>query len=359
MVEDDLVEGLRRATTPFRELSAEQDVRAAQLQRSALVIDAVGSSIVDPEPPIVDGRSYVDRAIGAGVNVLSVTLAEHADDFDVLLDHVAAYLDLFAARPETTVHIEGRSGLDSIQASQKLGIIFGLQTGSVVGTDMARWTVAHKLGVRIAQLTYNERNLLGDGCMEADDRGLTSFGRQSIQEMNRLGICVDLSHSGERTSLQATAFSTKAVIYSHSNPQALGPSRRNITDEQMKEMASTGGVMGITPHSMLCHRVAGVRPTIDDMLDMIDYAIDLVGIDHVGVGSDVFESFSKLSWERTTKRWYPTGFIWETMAAEGFSKVSEWPNLTRGLVARGYADDDIAKVLGGNWLRVFQGVWTT
>jgi membrane dipeptidase len=117
--------------------------------------------------------------------------------------------------------------------------------------------------------------------------------------------------------------------------------------------------MGITPHSMLCHRVPGVRPTIDDMLDMIDYATGLVGVDHVAVGSDVFESFSKLSWERTTKRWYPTGFIWETMAAEGFSKVSEWPNLTRGLVARGYADDDIAKVLGGNWLRVFRDVWTT
>ena len=202
MVEDDLLEGVTPATTPSRELSAEQELRAAELQRSALVVDSVGSSIVDPEPPIVDGKSYIDRAIGAGVNVLSVTLAEHADDFDVLLDHAAAYLDLFAARPDTTVHIERRSSLDSVQASQKLGIIFGLQTGSVVGTDMSRWTVAHKLGVRISQLTYNERNLLGDGCMETDDRGLTSFGRQSIQEMNRLGICVDLSHGGERTSLQ-------------------------------------------------------------------------------------------------------------------------------------------------------------
>ncbi|HKY50193.1 MAG TPA: membrane dipeptidase [Candidatus Limnocylindria bacterium] len=341
----------------YRELSKDEDRRAVSLMRSSLVIDTIGSSLIKPEPPIIEGRSYIDRALAAGVNVLGVTLAAHADTFEVFLDNAAANFDLLAARPDTTLQVETLADIERARSSGRLGIIFGLQSGALVGTEMSRWTILHKIGVRLAQLTYNERNQLGDGCMEPEDRGLTSYGRQSIQEMQRLGICLDLSHAGTRTALDATAFSSKPVVYSHANPKAVGPGKRNLTDEQMKEMAKTGGVMGISPHSMLCHKKAGVRPTVDDMMDMFDYAIDLIGIDHVAVGSDVFESFTKLSWETTTKRWYPSGFVWETMAAEGFSSIAEWPNVVRGLVARGYSDEDIAKVIGGNWLRVFGQVW--
>jgi len=349
---------VRRATAQsYRDLSEEQERRAQKLQRSSLVIDAIGSSIVSPEPPIKDGKSYVDRALEAGVNVLNVTLAAHADGFDRFLDQAADYFDLFDARPESTMLVETTADIAKAQQSGKLGVIFGVQTGSIVGTDMYLWTIAHKIGCRMAQLTYNERNLLGDGCLEPENRGLTSYGRQSIQEMNRLGICLDLSHAGERTSLDATAFSAKPVMYSHADPKAIGPGKRNITDEQMKEMAARGGVMGLSPHSMLSHKVPGVRANVDDLMDMFDYAVDLIGVDHVAVGSDIFESFTKLSWETTTKRWYPSGFLWETMAAEGFSAISEWPNVTRGLVARGYKDEDIAKILGGNWLRLFKEVW--
>ena len=342
----------------YRKLTQEQEARVQRLQRSCLVIDAIGSSLIKPEPPIIDGKSYIDRAIGAGVNMLGVTLAAHADSFDVFLDNVAANFDLIAARPETTLHVETIADIERAQAAAKLGIFFGVQSGTLVGTEMSRWTIMHKLGVRLAQLTYNERNQLGDGCMEPEDRGLTSYGRQSIQEMQRLGICLDLSHAGTRTALEATAFSSKPVVYSHANPKAIGPGKRNLTDEQMKEMAKTGGVMGLSPHSMLSHKVAGVRANVDDLMDMFDYAIDLIGIDHVAVGSDVFESFTKLSWETTTKRWYPSGFVWETMAAEGFSSIAEWPNVVRGLIGRGYGDEDIAKVVGRNWLRVFQQTWS-
>jgi len=347
------------AARSYRELSDAQERHVQQQLRSALVIDTIGSSLIKPEPPIIEGRSYIDRALAAGVNVLGVTLAAHAETFEVFLDNVAANFDLLAARPEATLQVEALADIERAQASGKLGVIFGVQSGTLVGTEMSRWTIMHKLGVRLAQLTYNERNQLGDGCMEPEDRGLTSYGRQSIQELERLGICLDLSHAGQRTALDATAFSSKPVVYSHANPKAVGPGKRNLTDEQMKAMAKTGGVMGISPHSMLCHKKAGVRPTVDDMMDMFDYAVDLIGIDHVAVGSDVFESFTKLSWETTTKRWYPGGFVWETMAAEGFSSIAEWPNVVRGLVARGYGDEDIAKLVGGNWLRVFRQVWAS
>ena len=347
----------RTVASSYRDLDQEQEQRVQRLQRSCLVIDAIGSSIVSPEPPIKDGKSHVDRALEAGVNVLNVTLAAHADGFDTFMDQVADYLDLFEARPDTTMHVETIADITKAKESGKLGIMFGVQTGSIVGTDMHRWTIAHKLGCRMAQLTYNERNLLGDGCLEPENRGLTSYGKQSIQEMNRLGICLDLSHAGERTSLDAIAVSAKPAMFSHANPKAIGPGKRNITDEQMKAVAERGGVVGLSPHSMLSHKVAGVRANVDDLMDFFDYAVDLIGIDHVAVGSDVFESFTKLSWETTTKRWYPSGFLWETMAAEGFSGVHEFPNLTRGLVARGYSDADIAKILGGNWLRLFTEVW--
>jgi len=152
------------AATSYRDLSEEQERRALKLQRSSLVVDAVGSSIVSPEPPTKEGKGHVERALEAGVNVLNVTLAAHADTFERFLHQVADYLDLFDAR-ENTMQVETIADIAKARESGKLGIIFGVQTGSIVGTDMYLWSIAHKLGCRIAQLTYNERNLLGDGCM--------------------------------------------------------------------------------------------------------------------------------------------------------------------------------------------------
>lgn len=343
----------------YSTLTTDQEKRALEVQRRSLVIDAIGSSIVNPEPQPVAGKSYIERALEAGVNAVNVTLASGKgnDTFDFFLRRVQDYIGLLDAKPESTRHIETVEDLDDAQRTGRLGVIFGIQTGAIVGREMWRWPIVRKLGVRIVQLTYNERNYLGDGCLESENRGLTSYGKQTIQELNRLGMCVDLSHVGERTALDATGVSRKPVIYSHSNPRAMGPSVRNLTDEQMREMAATGGVMGISQHSMLCHKVPGVQPTVDDMLDMIDYTVALIGVDHVGIGSDVYDSYTKLSWETTTKRAYPSGFVFETMRSVGFGSVSEFPNVTRGLVARGYADDEISKILGGNWRRVFQEVW--
>jgi len=116
-------------------------------------------------------------------------------------------------------------------------------------------------------------------------------------------------------------------------------------------------VIGLTPHSALTYKVLGIRPTIHDYLDHMDYVVNLVGVDHVGIGTDIYESYTKISWESSTKRMYPSPWIYETMLSEGLSRISDLPDVTRGLVARGYSDDDILKILGGNWLRVFEAVW--
>ncbi|HUG05711.1 MAG TPA: dipeptidase [Candidatus Limnocylindria bacterium] len=335
----------------------ESDARARAHQSKTLIIDALSGHIVAPEPPPVDGKSYLERLRESGVNVVNITLAAHSDSFEQTLKMMYHYFNLVSATPDLTMQIETVDDIRAAHREGKIGIIFGSQTGTMVARDISRWTILHKLGLRVCQVTYNERNELGDGCMEPENRGLTSYGRQAVQEMNRLGIVVDLSHVGERTALDVTEYSTKPVIYSHSNAKALTPSRRNLTDEQMRAMAATGGVMGISSFSMMTYRELGARPTLEDYLNHIDYAVGLIGVDHVGIGSDIFESYTKLSWTSSTKRMYPMPYEYETKVAEGFMYVSELPNVIQGLVTRGYSDADIEKILGGNWLRVFSQVW--
>lgn len=343
-------------TAPARN-AEEIEARVREHQTKTLIIDALGGHIVAPEPPPIDGKSYLERLRESGINVVNITLAAHSDDFDKTLGMMYQYFNLVSAAPDRTLQVETVEDIRTAHREGRIGIIFGSQTGTMVGRDISRWTILHKLGLRVCQITYNERNELGDGCMEPDNRGLTSYGRQAVQEMDRLGIVVDLSHVGERTALDATEYSKKPVIYSHSNAKALTTSRRNLTDEQMKNMAATGGVMGISSFSMMTYKELGKRPSLEDYLDHFDYAIDLIGIDHVGVGSDIFESYTKLSWTSSTKRMYPMPYEYETKVAEGFTYVSELPNVIRGLISRGYSDADLEKILGGNWLRVFSQVW--
>lgn len=328
-----------------------------KLHYSAIIIDALGGHIVSPEPPPIDGKPYLDRLIESGVTAVNITLAAHADTFGELLKKMYAYFNLIEAKPDKMLHVEKVDDIYRAKEQKKVGVFFGIQSGTPVEKDISRWTILWKLGLRMSQLTYMERSVFGDGCHEPENRGLTAYGRQAVQEMNRLGIVLDLSHAGERTSLEAIEYSQKPPVFSHSNPNAVGPSRRNITDEQIKAVASKGGVVGITPHSELCHKEPGVRPTMQDYLDHIDYVANLVGVDHVGIGTDVYESYTKISWESSTKRMYPSPWVYETMLSDGFSRITDLPDVTYGLHRRGYSNEDIQKILGGNWLRVFNEVW--
>ncbi len=342
------------------ELDPEQEARAQRLLHDSVVVDTLHSRLVNPEPHPVDGVPYLDRLLSAGYTAVNVTLAAHAQygGFEAALQQMYQYYNLFWAEPKRTLQVLSVSDIERAKQEGKVGVIFGFQNaGAPIGEYMWRWSIFHRLGLRIAQLCYSEGNIYGDGCAETRNAGLSSYGKQAIGEMNRLGIAVDLSHAGERTSLDAIAASAAPVIFSHSNPRAIGPSFRNISDEQIRGCAETGGVIGITPHSELCHKQHGVRPTIVDYLDHIEYAIDLVGPDHVGIGTDVYESYTKVSWEAQTKRTYKSVWMYETMLSEGFSRIHHLQDVVRGLVQRGHADDVIKKYLGGNWTRVLGGIW--
>lgn len=338
-------------------LTAEQSERADRLHRESLIVDALAGHIVAPEPPPIDGEAYLDRLIRSGVRAANITIAAHADDFEEALVMMYHYYNLMGAQPGKTLHVKTVADIERARRENKVGIIFGFQGGTPIEKSIWRWTIFYELGLRICQLTYMERNVFGDGCYEPENRGLTAYGRQAIHEMNRLGIVVDLSHVGLRTSLDVIEASKDPVIFSHSNPKRIAPSDRNIIDEQMLACAAKGGVIGLTPHSVLTSKAPGVRPTVVDYLEQIDYAIKLIGIDHVGIGTDVFESYTKITWEASTKRMYPSPWVFETMLSDGFSKITELPNVTRGLVSLGYSDEDVRKVLGGNWMRVFGQVW--
>jgi membrane dipeptidase len=209
------------------------------------------------------------------------------------------------------------------------------------------------MGVRIIQLTYNERNPLGDGCTERTDAGLSDLGLEVIREMNRLGLLIDLSHVGYQTSMEAIETSHAPVIFSHSNARAICNSPRNLSDDQIRSVAARGGVVGVNDFPTFVSQDAS--PTIEHLLDHIDYLVHLVGDDHVGLGFDFsteteddYEYFKYKQDVYPKPPWiYPSGI-------DGFEKI---PNVTRGLVVRGYSDEAIRRILGGNFLRVFRQVW--
>lgn len=193
--------------------------------------------------------------------------------------------------------------------------------------------------------------------MSDENGGLTFYGKQAIREMNRQGIVVDLSHVGERTSLEAISASSKPCIFSHSNAKTVTPSKRNITDEMIIAVSKKGGLVGLSSHAFLCHHEVGVQPTLEDYMEHFEYLANLVGTDHIAIGSDIYEYYTKFYWETKTKLLFNSPWFFETVFNADLKRVDQYVNITRGLVAIGFSDEDIKKILGLNYLRVFREVW--
>lgn len=340
-----------------KSLSPQEQDRATQLGSEALIIDAMGGYIVAPEPPPYRGRLYLDRVADFNVRVTNITIAAHAEDFEYALDKMFHYFNLFQVAKDRVLHIKTVADIERAHREKKVGVLFAFQSPTPIDIHINRWTIFHKLGLRTCSLAYNEPNVFAHGCHDPRNGGLSYYGLQAVNEMNRLGIVVDLSHVGERSSLEALEHSTKPCIFSHSNAKGVANMRRNITDEQATLVARKGGVIGLSPHAFLSAKEVGAQPNLDDYLDHFDYLTKLVGVDHIGVGSDVFESYTKFSWETSTKLLYNSPWTYETVQNADYNKVEGIHLLIAGLVGRGYSDVDIRKFLGENILRVFTEVW--
>ncbi len=339
-------------------LTPAQEERAQELHWSSLMIDGLCGNITSPEPPERDGKTYLDRLEASGVRAMNITIAAANDGFETTLKTFFAYYNLLDYFPDRVMQIGTADDLLRCHREKKIGIIFGFQGAEMVGKEFYRWTILHKLGLRVCQLAYNEPGTMGSGCMDPQNGPLSFYGIQAVKEMNRLGIVVDLSHVGERTSLEAIELSDKPCVFSHSNARAVTPTtKRNLTDEMIRAVTAKGGVIGLSPHAFLCHHEVGVQPTLEDYMAHFEYMADLVGPQHLGVGSDIYEYYTKFYWETHTKLFYDSPWFFETVFNADLKRVDQYINVTRGLVALGFTDSEIRGILGENFLRVFRQVW--
>jgi len=252
-----------------------------------------------------------------------------------------------------------RSTEDILDAKRrgKTGIILGFQNAHAFEDNLGYIEAFADMGVRVVQLCYNTQNLVGTGCYERDG-GLSGFGREVIAEMNRVGIMVDLSHVGGATSEEAILASTKPVCYSHCLPSGLKEHPRNKSDEQLRFIADRGGFIGVTMFPPFLKR--GIEATVDDYVEAIDYVINLVGEDCVGIGTDFTQGYDKGFFDWIThdkgrhRRLTNFGRI---VNPEGIRTIGEFPNLTAAMEKAGWKESRIRKVMGGNWVNTFREVW--
>ncbi len=249
--------------------------------------------------------------------------------------------------------------IQTAQKAGKTGIIFGFQNTTAIEDDIGLLTIFHALGVRVIQLTYMEANLVGQGCLERIDAGLTRFGSEVIDEMNRLGILIDLSHVGYRTTLDAIEASAKPVAFTHANPYSLRGHPRNKPDDAIKALARKGGVIGATLFPPFLP--VGKDSTIADFMDVVDYLVEMVGIDHVAVGTDFTEDQPRefFDWllSGKSKRGPVMQLDFPIQNPQGIQNSADFPNLTDALLTRGYTESDACKILGENMVRLFKDVW--
>lgn len=330
---------------------------ARKILAEAIVIDGLGGAVVHPTPHVTEG-TYEQSLLRYGYSALNVTLVSepsYTPDFDQVLRAIHENLVNCEINP-TALHVEKPSDILRAKKEGRLGVIFGLQSASCLGQDRDRVRILHKLGLRILQLTYMERNFLGDGCLEPENRGLTHFGIQVVRECARLGMIVDCAHVGMQTTLDAARYSDRPIVISHTGVRAIADNPRCVTDEQLKAVAERGGVIGMTPYAPMVR--GDRRPTIDDYVEHFEYATDLVGEDHVGFATDMNDGRTKVNW--ITPWYYPEltrGSDYITRRTVGFETKANLVDVVAVMVKRGHGAARIKKWLGGNFLRVMQTVW--
>ncbi len=293
-----------------------------------------------------------------GLTAVSATLAVH-EGFRRTIENIAGWYEMFEKYAELIMPVTNTSHILEAKQSGKTGYIFSFQNTSPIEDDPGLLSIFHALGVRVIQLTYMQANYAGHGCLERIDSGLTNFGLEIIEEMNRLGILIDLSHVGYQTTMDAVEASRKPLAFTHANPRSLWDHPRNKSDEQIRAVARKGGIIGANIFPAFLP--SGNDATIEEYIDVIDHLVGLTGIEHVAVGTDFTEYQPRafFDWLLTGKS--RKGPIMELdhplKNPKGIQSATDFPNITQALLNRGYSDSDTKKIMGGNWLRLYGEVW--
>lgn len=345
------------AATP-RKYSA----RAIKLVERSLVIDMLAPLKLDFTPaayalPLTEQQATMFRESG-------ITGFHHAfgirgpQAFESALSFMAGWQG-FAGRNSGVFSLVGRvEDLDHAKAQRKIAVIMGIQNAEQFrqAADVKKF---YQIGLRCCQLTYNTQNLIGSGSTDRIDGGVSDFGVEIIKAMNEVGMLVDVSHCGDRTTLDAIDISAVPIAITHSNCRALNNHPRLKTDEAIRKLAARGGVMGITG---VRNFVRDREPTtVEHIVDHIDHVVKLVGIEHVGIGSDAdLNGYDDMPPDQLAKlrASYKSNYAFrEKLDTDGYDHPKKIFDLTEALIGRGYSDENIAAVLGGNFRRLLGGTW--
>jgi membrane dipeptidase len=332
----------------------------ARLYKTAIVIDALAEAFETEgalEPAVFKSIA------SSGLTAVNFTVASPGDDFEKAVRSIAFVEEVVEAHPESLLLVRRQADIGLAKGSGKLGLILGFQSTEMLGPDLSRLEVFRGLGIRILQLTYNGRSLFGDGCLEPGNAGLSNLGRSAVQRMNELGLAVDLSHSGDRTTAEAIAASSKPVLITHTGCRAVYQHPRNKEDAELKALAEKGGVVGIYLMPFLS---VGPGPiTEEDLFRHLEHALKTCGADHVGIGSDqriepvpdtpaYRENLRK---EVEARKKAGVSAPGESADRPPFIPELNVPNrlerIADGLSRRGHSSGVIGKVIGGNFFRAF------
>ncbi|MDH2292381.1 dipeptidase [Cobetia sp. 10Alg 146] len=305
-------------------------------------------------------REIFEQMREGGLDAVHATLVYHETTRETL-SRLGEWNRRFEAWPDLIMPVHVPQDIAVAQASGRVGIILGAQNCSPIEDDIDMVEVMRDLGLMIMQLTYNNQSLLACGCYEAEDSGITRFGRQVIREMNRVGMVIDMSHSAERSTLEAIEISERPVIISHANPESFHPAKRNKSDKVLKAIAESDGLLGFSAYPF--HLRNGSDCTLTEYCEMIARTADLMGIEHLGIGTDLCQNqpVSILEWMRNG-RWSK-----DMDYGEGSASNADWPrplswlrdsrdfpNLIAGLRKVGMSEDEVAGVMGKNWVALLE-----
>ena len=321
---------------------------------------------------IIDGLQYSNwtrelftEARDAGVNAIHVTIA-YWEDSEETLANIGHWNKRFREFSDLIMPISAGIDIKTAKELGRVGIILGFQNCSPLEDDLHMVETLHTLGARIMQLSYNNQSLLATGCYEHKDSGVTRFGREVIREMNRVGMVIDMSHSAEESTLEAIELSERPIAITHANPSFFHPAKRNKSDTVLHELAQSGGMLGLSlyPH----HLAGGANCTLDEFSRMVCDTVEHMGIDHVGLGSDLCQNwdYSVLEWMRSGT-WTMTPDFGEGDAQNRdwpeqpswFRSNRDFPTIAVGLKAAGMTETEIEKIMGLNWLRFFEASFSS
>jgi membrane dipeptidase len=324
------------------------------------------SIVIDPSVQYLISRT--DRSDRSGLAAVGLTIPMPGEDAARTIPHIQEFYDIIDREPAFCLALSP----DDIRKAHEQGRMAHImlsQDSSFVGTSTRNLLLWYQLGLRVMQPTYNEQNFAGSGCLELHDPGLSKFGQVLVRDAQSTGITIDLTHAGARTFMDVCSLAKAPVIVSHANPSAVVENPRNISDDQIRAVAATGGVICVTTWAPLIWNGKPGMPTLDDYFRCLEYTIELVGIDHVATSTDSMGTMGAYPEHEFTADDLPYDSVtgeFDRLAQPpdsnnrqpaDFNGIEDYPLVTEGLIERGYADEDVRKILGLNLMRVFDETW--